>query len=63
LPLFPLLSLLSLLSLMSMRLVRCLLSELNATGHADALEIPLLLISDVIAADIELGQCPIVGGY
>jgi hypothetical protein len=57
---FPLLSLLALLSLMSMHLVRCLLSELDAAGHTDALEIPLLLTSDVIAADIELDQCPLV---
>jgi hypothetical protein len=46
---------------MSMHLVRCLLSELDATGHADALEIPLLLTSDVIAANIELNQCPHIG--
>ena len=45
-----------LLSLMSMRLVRCLLSELDAAGHTYALETPLLLSSDVIAADVELGQ-------
>jgi hypothetical protein len=38
LPLIPLLSLLSLLSLMPMRLVRCLLGELDAAGHTDALE-------------------------
>jgi hypothetical protein len=39
---------------MPMRLV-CLLNEIDAPGHADALEIILLLSSDVIAADIELG--------
>jgi hypothetical protein len=47
-----------LLSLLSMRLVRCLRSELDATGHVDALEIPLLLSSDVVAADVELDQRP-----
>ena len=41
-----------------MRPARCLLSELDAAGHADALEIPLLLSSDVVAADIELNQRP-----
>ena len=46
---------------MSMRLVRCLLSELDAAGHTYALETPLLLSSDVIPADVELGQRPIVG--
>jgi hypothetical protein len=39
LPLFPLFLLLSLLSMMSMSLVRCLLSELDAAGQADALEL------------------------
>jgi hypothetical protein len=29
-----------------------LLSELDAAGHTDALEIPLLLSSEVVAADI-----------
>jgi hypothetical protein len=48
---------------MSMRLVRCLLSELDAAGQTYALETPLLLSSDVIPADVELGQRPIVGGY
>jgi hypothetical protein len=38
-----------------------LLSELDAAGHTDALEIPLLLSSDVVAADVELDQRPIVG--
>jgi hypothetical protein len=33
-----------------------LLSELDAAGHTDALEMPLLLSSDVIVADIELDQ-------
>jgi hypothetical protein len=47
-----------LLSLMSMRLVRCLLSELNAAGHTYVLEMPLLLSSDGIVADVELGQRP-----
>jgi hypothetical protein len=61
LPLIPLLSLLSLLSLMSMRLVRCLLGELDAAGHTDALESPLLLTSDIIAADVELDQRPHIG--
>ena len=37
-------------------------SEIDAAGHANALETPLLLRSDVIAADIELVQRPIVGG-
>jgi hypothetical protein len=58
LPLIPLLSLLSLLSLMSMRFVRCLLGELDAAGHTDALEFPLLLTSNVIAADVKLDQRP-----
>jgi hypothetical protein len=43
--------------------VRCLLSELDAAGHTDTLEIIFLLSSDVIAADVKLGQRPIVGGY
>ena len=48
---------------MSMRLYYrvVLLSELDAAGHADALEMPLLPSSDVIAADIELDQRPIIG--
>jgi hypothetical protein len=41
--------------------VRCLLSELDIAGHADALEILLLLSSDGIAADIKLDQCPHIG--
>jgi hypothetical protein len=45
---------------MPMRLV-CVLSELDAPGHADALEILLLLSSDIIAAAVELDQRPIVG--
>jgi hypothetical protein len=61
LPLIPLLSLLSLLSLMSMRFVRCLLGKLDAAGHTDALEFPLLLTSSVISADVELDQRPVVG--
>jgi hypothetical protein len=61
-PLIPLLSLLSLLPLASMRLVRCLLGELDAAGHTYALDLPLLLTSDVIAADVELDQRSIVGG-
>ena len=44
-----------------MRLVRCLLSELDAAGHTYALETPLLLSSDGITADVELGQCPHIG--
>jgi hypothetical protein len=43
-------------------LMPILLSELDAAGHTDALEIPLLLSSDVIAADDELDQRPIAGG-
>jgi hypothetical protein len=43
------------LSLVSIRLVRCLLSELDAAGHTYALETPLLLSSDGIIADVELG--------
>ena len=47
-----------------MRLVRCLLSELDTAGHTYALETPLLLSSDVIPADVELGQRGIVlAGY
>jgi hypothetical protein len=33
-----------------------LLSELDAAGHTDALETPLLLSSDSIVADVELDQ-------
>jgi hypothetical protein len=40
-----------------------LLSELDAAGHTDALEILLLLSSDVVPADVEFDQRPIVGGY
>jgi hypothetical protein len=53
-----LLLLLSLLSLMPMLLVRCLHSEIDAAGHANVLETPLLLSSDLIAADVELDQRP-----
>jgi hypothetical protein len=48
---------------MSLHLVRGLDNELDATGHADALEVSLLLSFDVIHADIELDQRPIVEGY
>jgi hypothetical protein len=54
-------SLSSVLSLMSMRLcyrVVLLISERDAAGHTDALEIPLLLSSDVIVANVELDQRP-----
>jgi hypothetical protein len=56
-------SLLSVLSLMWMRLCyrMMLLSELDAldaAGHTDALETPLLLSSNLIIADVELGQGP-----
>jgi hypothetical protein len=61
LPLFLLLPLLSPLPLMSMRLMPCLHSELDTAGQADALEIPPLLSSDVIPADIELDQRPHIG--
>jgi hypothetical protein len=40
--------------------VSAIISEIDATGHADALETPLLLSSDVIAADVELDQRPLV---
>jgi hypothetical protein len=43
------------------RLMRCLLSELDAAGHADALEIPLLLGSNEVSADVELDQRPHIG--
>ena len=33
-----------------------LLSELDAAGHTDALETPLLLSSDSIVADVEFDQ-------
>ena len=36
-----------------------LFSELDAAGHTDALEIPLLLSSDVAVADVERDQRPI----
>jgi hypothetical protein len=36
-------------------------SEIDAAGHRHALEAPLLLSSDVIIADVELDQRPIVG--
>jgi hypothetical protein len=58
---FRILPVLSLLSLMSVRLVCCLRRELDFAGHADALEIPLLLSSDAIVADVELGQGPHIG--
>jgi hypothetical protein len=35
-----------------------LLSELDAAGHTDALEMLLLLSSDAIVADVELDQRP-----
>ena len=47
---------------MSLLLVRCLRIEIDAAGQANALETPLLLSSDAITADVELGQRPIVGG-
>jgi hypothetical protein len=37
-----------------------LLSELDAAGYTDALETLLLLSSDSIIADVELGQGPLV---
>jgi hypothetical protein len=37
-----------------------LFSELDAAGHTDALEIPLLLSSDAAAADVELDQRPVI---
>ena len=46
---------------MSICLVRCLLSELNAAGRTYALETSLLLSVDVITADVELSQRPIIG--
>jgi hypothetical protein len=53
-------SLLSVLPPMSMRLARfVLLSELDAAGNADALEIPLLLSSDAVVGDVELDQRPL----
>jgi hypothetical protein len=53
-------SLLSVLSRMWMRLYYrvMLLSELDAAGHTDALETPLLLSSDSVIADVELDQGP-----
>jgi hypothetical protein len=42
----------------SARLV--LLNELDAAGHTDALEILLVLSSDLVAADVELDQRPVV---
>jgi hypothetical protein len=41
-----------------MLLVRCLHSEIDAAGHANALETSRLLRSDVIVADVELDQRP-----
>jgi hypothetical protein len=35
-------------------------SELDAAGYTNALEIPLLLSSDVVTADVELDQRPLV---
>ena len=35
-----------------------LLSEFDIAGHTDTLEIPLLLSSDVVTADVELDQRP-----
>jgi hypothetical protein len=35
-------------------------SEMDAAGHANALETSLLLSSDVIVADVELDQRPVV---
>jgi hypothetical protein len=37
-----------------------LLNELDAAGHTDAPEIPLLISSNVVVADVELDQRPIV---
>jgi hypothetical protein len=37
-----------------------LLSEFDTAGHTDALEIPLLLSSDVVTADVELDQRPAI---
>ena len=37
-----------------------LLSEFDTAGHTDALEIPLLPSSDVIVADVELDQRPVI---
>jgi hypothetical protein len=51
---------LSLLSLMPLLLVRCLHSEIDAAGQANALETPVLLSSDGIVADVELDQRPVV---
>jgi hypothetical protein len=34
--------------------------ELDAAGHTDALKFPLLLTSNVIAADVELDQRPVI---
>jgi hypothetical protein len=53
----------SVLSLMWMRLCYrvVLLSELDAASHTDVLEIPLLFSSDLIVADVELDQGPVVG--
>jgi hypothetical protein len=38
-----------------------LLNEFDTAGHTDALEIPLLLSSDVVIADAELDECPHTG--
>jgi hypothetical protein len=58
--LFPIFPLLLLLSVMLMGLVRCLLSELDAAGQADALELLLLRSSDAISADVKLDKRPVV---
>jgi hypothetical protein len=39
---------------------RCLVYEIDAAGHANALEIPFLLSSDVIEADVELDERPLL---
>jgi hypothetical protein len=52
---------LSLLSLMPLLFVRCLHSEIDAAGQANALEAPFLLSSDGIVADVELNQRPHIG--
>ena len=41
-------------------LIIVLLSEFDTAGHTDALEIPLLLSSDLVTADVELDQRPLV---
>jgi hypothetical protein len=39
---------------------RCLHGEIDAAGHANALETPFLLSSDVIVADVELDERPVI---